>query len=323
MTDNLLLDEFIKPYEAFTKDCRRIDEDLILFRRDGSIVGIRCRNNDFKGITNFYDVIDPRDASTLTDLCVSFDYRWFITDTRFGCAAVYTDLFGASGLLIALIFHERRGFIKSFFLKEGSAMTYFSPSFENLESLSARAASFERTREILRLTESALSLRLIKSSLGTAGLGVGELLSDGLIEVAEFVGCLGACVASFGRIPDLNSFSPELFSAITLCMSVFARDHGRHRQFSARIAEYNGLAAVLFSVELRAGFDHIRKPSRNDTLPRVCAEISSGRDCFLSYRYVNDGKRRLELWFVPQNDPIPNRTVKQDPESVIKVFWNE
>ena len=94
-------------------------------------------------------------------------------------------------------------------------------------------------------------------------------------------------------------------------------------QFHAKIAEYNGLVAILFLIELKENFDTKFTLRPNGNLPILCAEISSQRDCFLSYRYVDDGKKRLDLWFMPQNDPLPSRGVKQDPEEVIKIFWEE
>ena len=323
MADNLLLDEFIKPFEAFAPNCRRIDDDIVIFRRDGSIVGSRCQGDILRSEKSFFSLIDSRDSALLTDLCISFDYSWFIADTSLGCAAIYTDLFGVSGLLIAVIFHEKRGAVKSFFIDREPPLTYFLPSFEALESTPLSQKSSERLKNTLALTESALSLRFLKTSLKTAGLGAGELITRGLLEVAEFCGCVGHCVASFKRIPDLDKFSPELFSALSLCAVIFARYHGVRREFHAKIAEYNGLVAILFSIDLKEPFDIKFSLKPNGNLPEACAEIASRRDCFLSYRYIDDGKKRLDLWFVPQNDPLPGRGVKQDPDEVIKIFWEE
>lgn len=313
-------ERFIPIFEDELTSCRRIDDDLIIFDRDGNVLGTRSMGNHLDHLKSFYDIISPSDAARIRADCVSFDAGLIICDTSLGCAAVFAELFGTVGFLFAIIFRHDRYKVRAFFERSAYTRALLLPSFERLPCKDADDYVTDSIASAIEAADHALSPRHVTVAAYRLGDDVGKFLSSRIFAAAAFAGCIGACRVGLSALPSLEKFSSELFSAVTVCMAVFARRYDPNRRIFAEISDYKGHVSVSVSVGVPSGFDPDKSKLADALLPFICRNAVEKRKYFCALCDSDTDGRRLKISFIPESDPIAAMELKQEFEELIRAF---
>lgn len=314
---------YIPLFESRVSHCRRLYDDVVVFERDGRVIGLRSHDRSVNGGDNFYDFTSEAEANLVGRLCNSFEYKWILIDTELGCAAVFNSLYGISGLLFAVIFHARKEEVKAYFGQHQSHLIF---PFATVEAASRCDFLHEERKEIeesFLKADSALSYQSITAATYRLGADLGAFLSERITEIADFIGCIGQCKSDLERIPQLENFSPEAFTAISAAVILFARNRGIDRSFSARLHEYKEHLMVSFSIRVSDSFNLYDKHRLSDSLLSACERTAAWRETFFDCSLIVGRERHLRVSFVPESDPLVGRRIKEDVESYISEFWDE
>lgn len=315
-----LVEGFIPSFVGRVGQCRRLYDDLIIFRRDGRVVGCRTVNDIVRGLKSFYDITEGDDAALISSECISFDCKWIYANTKIGCAAVFTDLYAASGLLIALIFHFPAEAVRTYYGAVKPSFAVASPSFDLLPCGVVSDKVFSQIDRGVAIADSALSHRFITAATHRLGAEFGEFLANRIMEIADLVGCVGNIKSEFGQIPRLEALCPEMLICASLCLILFARNSSSDRCFDALIGEHKGHITVSFSIAVDKNYKLYDKQIFAEQLIAVCEDAALSHGTFFDCS-LDGGK--LKVVFAPESDPMTSRRIKQDFEGYINGFWDE
>jgi hypothetical protein len=155
------------------------------------------------------------------------------------------------------------------------------------------------------------------------GASIGKYLSERILSIADFVGCIGSCRTSLDFVPQVEPFSPEIFISMTFCIVTFARGFGLSRSFEAKIEEYQNNFIISFRVDVDEDFLLYRNYRYEHSLLRCCDELAASRGTYFECYVEENAPRRLIISYVPTSDPMVNRRIKQSIKEQIKKLWSE
>lgn len=319
MQNFYLSEGYVVPFEGEIRHCRRLYDDVIIFGRDGSIAGCRSDKSAVKNLKNFYDLTSDDDAALIESHCISFGHRWILIDTPIGCAAIFIGLFAACGILVGVIGHFPKDALRAHFERIDRPEFIASASFASLPRGELPGNLFALIDGNIKTADSALSHRLITAATYRAGASLGELLSERILDIAEFIGCVGHCKSELKLIPKLENFCSETFISISLCLLLFVRETSADRRFEFFIGEHKEHVAISFYTEVGDGFKLFDNHGTQNELIALCERIAATRDAFF---YCSLEKGRLKGTFAPYSDPLTVRNIKQDFENLVNRFWN-
>lgn len=315
-------DSFIKPFESVIGKCRHINDILILFRRDGTVISLRSPNSRLRTGDNIYDFMSETDAKTIADLCISFEYNRLLVDTDFGTAVIYTEMCGACGLLVAvipfaskecLLEHLNRFGMGSLFVPESVKLSNNNGFEGNIYDV---GESFKKADEVfLTVGITAAKYRL--------EVDIIKVFGEYIISSADYIGCVGRVKSVLSSLPKLENFSPEMYSAMTACSILFARNRGKSRGFKAKIGEYNSHLVVSFYIDVDDDFKIFINGRYKSPELEFCSEIAKLRDTFFDC-YLRDGETPyVVIAYIPEIDPMDGRMIKEPIEKRVEEFWQE
>lgn len=321
MESSLLSNRYIPYFEDKLSRCRKIYDHLVIFDRDGTIAGARTNDHRLKEGANFYNFMTASETARVTELCNSFDLRWLAVDTELGCAAIHTAFYGACRLLFAVIFIAPKEQVRDYLTGIGSKAIYISPEIEAMPSVKGQNSQTALIEETFQKSDSALSCQSITEARYRLGANIGKFLAERILTIADYVGCVGSCKTSLDFIPRLDSFSPEIFTVISSCATLFARNNSKNRHFEAKIDEYKDHLLISLCVEVDGNFRLYANRRLSDRLLCKCESIAFDRDAYFDCSLIEGDRPRLILSCVPETDPMIGRRIKQDIKSHIQSFW--
>lgn len=321
MKNSLLSSSYIPHFEGSLLRCRKIHDHMVIFDRDGTIVGARTNDPRLKEGSNFYTFMAESERTLISDLCNSFDIRWIAVDTEAGCAAIHTAFYGACRLLFAVIFSSPKEQVRDYLTDLHSRAIYVSPALDTACGGKEKDTQVALISETFSKAENALSCQSITEARYRLGANIGKFLAERILTIADYVGCVGSCKTSLDFIPRLDSFSSELFTVISSCATLFARNKSRKRSFEAKIEEYKEHLLVSLCVEVDEDFALYTNRKLSDRLLYRCESIAFDREAYFDCSLFEGETPRLVLSYVPETDPMIGRRIKQDIKSYIHSFW--
>ena len=311
---------FIPVFDGEVPFCRNIDDRLVIFDRSGEIIASRSEDSLPAAGCNFFDFMSESEARLIADFCLSFEYDTLIVDTDFGGAIVFTNTLGASGLMFAVIPHVSKNAVFGYF-KENKPRRVLLSDVADAESLSASGKRGTAiVGEVFTMARDVFSTDLMRASIYRMGTGIGGFISEKLLEIANFTGCVGVCHSALSVLPDTEHFCPEIFIAICICITVFARNTGKERSFKALIGESCGRILTSFCIETDREFALCGNRSYIHPILSRCDFLTNKRgtffDCFSNSKKGNE----IFVFFITESDSITGRRIKQDVEKLIRSF---
>lgn len=304
-------------FEGSISFCRDLCDNIALFGRDGVIITARSADSRLRSGENLFSFMSMSEAASIAELCVSFKYNRLIVNTVLGAAIIYTDTCGACGLMTAVFPFAPSGAVFSYFTECEHPSVFISGEARALACGKADngLCKFLEAADEVFLT---VNLALSRYQYGDA---LSESLTKHILSSAEFLGCVGVARAASDVYPSFDNFSPEIFSAMTHCCLLFARDRGATRSFIAKVGEYNSHPIVSFCVHVEEDFELMRGGEYRYPELNFCLESADRRKTFFECYHRRD-KSAVIIAFAPEIDPIDGRIIKQDVEARIKAFWD-
>ena len=321
MKNFIYTDRYVPTFEGEISSCRHLQDYLVIFDRNGNIIGERSSEPRLRQLPNFYDAISTDDVRLINDLCISFDYKWLLIDTDFGRAVIFTSLCGACGLLFAVIPLVSKEAIYEHLTSAGYKHLYVSDLITNGRKPSE--SELISACDTFRRADDALSNSGISAAKYRLGASMGKYLSEHILSIADFVGCIGSCRTSLDFVPQVESFSAEIFISMTFCIVTFARGFGLSRSFEAKIEEYQNNFIVSFRVDVDENFLLYRNYQHEHSLLRYCDELAASRGTYFECYVEETAPRRLIISYMPTADPMVNRRIKQSVKEQIRKLWSE
>ena len=322
MSANLLHEPFIPIFEDSLSFCRVLHDHFLIFGKDGTIYGSRSNDSRIGEGCNFYATISNEDTVLINELCNNFEVQWLIVDTKSGCAAIYTSLYAISRLLFAVIFDLPKEAVRRFFGSSHGSSTVISPTVAALSDAKTTASSLSAASETFELASSALSHRQIGEAKYRLGANIGKFLASRILDIANFLGCAGSCTTALDFVPSLTDFSPELFTVMSSCAILFARDMGKTRSFQARINQYKERLLISFKIDTEKDLSIYSRGRLSHNLLKICEELALERDAFFDCSVLGQDASSIALSFTIENDPIIGRRIKQNMQTILNGFWN-
>jgi len=309
-------DSFIPTFNGEIPFCRDIDDRLIIFDRLGKVHGVRSVDSLPAVGSDFFDYMPESEVRFISDFCTVFDHDRLVIVTDFGDAMIFTAMLGACGLMFAVIPQVKKGMVFEHFSTDTPRRVLLSEAVKK-----ASAAFDEKEALVVKSTfskaESVFSADLMRAFAYRIGTRIGALISEKLLEISDFVGCVGSCSSSLKILPDTENFCTEIFIALCICVTAFARDAGKNRSFKANIGESGGRLLTTFCVEVDHGFKLYKNRKYSHPMLNVCDSLTDKRgiffDCFTR-------QNELFISFITESDPLIGRRIKQDIEKAIKNF---
>lgn len=316
ITDN---ESFIPTFEGEIPFCRDINDRLILFERSGEVRYLRAPDSSIGIGSNFYNYMPQSEVQSISDFCMSFDYDCLIIDTYFGTAAVFTCALGACSLMFAVISTLPKGAVAEYFKSLGTVRILISDTAGAQILSSNEERHIASVKETFTLARAVFETAFIRASIYKMGVRVGGFIAERLLDIANFVGCVGSCKTELRTLPTTENFCPEIFISLCVCVTAFAREVGTLRSFNACIGESAGRILTVFRIEVTPAFKPYKYRSYVHPALKLCDEITSKRDIFFDC-FKKPGTDELFISFITESDPLIVRTIKQDVEKLIQSF---
>ena len=317
-------DSFIKSFDGEITECRQIDDIFVLFRRDGTVVSVRSYDTRLKAGDNIYSFMLEAESKCVADLCLSFDYNRLLVDTELGAAVIYTDMSGTCGLLAAVIPMVSRAAVVEYFSRSGLGALFISAGAASalggarvlVEDLDKVCDIFKRADEIFLTVNIAIakyrSERDVISDFG-----------EYILRSADYIGCVGSVKSIPERLPKLENFNAEMYTAMTACSILFARNRGKSRDFKAKIGEYKSHPVISFYIDVDEGFNLFVNERYKHSELEFCASLAGIRETFFECYYRDGDEPHVLVAYIPETDPLDGRIIKESIERRVKDFWQE
>lgn len=317
-------DSFIKSFDGEITECRQIDDIFVLFRRDGTVVSVRSYDTRLKAGDNIYSFMLEAESKCVADLCLSFDYNRLLVDTELGAAVIYTDMSGTCGLLAAVIPMVSRAAVVEYFSRSGLGALFISAGAASalggarvlVEDLDKVCDIFKRADEIFLTVNIAIakyrSERDVISDFG-----------EYILRSADYIGCVGSVKSIPERLPKLENFNAEMYTAMTACSILFARNRGKSRDFKAKIGEYKSHPVISFYIDVDEGFNLFVNERYKHSELEFCASLAGIRETFFECYYRDGDVPHVLVAYIPETDPLDGRIIKESIERRVEEFWQE
>ena len=313
-------DRYIPLFDGKISYCRAIDDHLIVFDRSGNILCSRICDKKLRSHKNFFELTSKIDEERVVSLCTSFEIRHIAVNTKFGCAIVFTELFGISGLLFAVIPFADKKWVFEYLKQETILRASLSDEAAVLSVKKQNEKEIQRVKSVVETAERAISCVEITVAKYSFGASIGRFLAERILIGADFVGCIGNSRSELDVLPNLTNFSAELFNVFSLIAVIFAREHGKSRSFNATVGETHGHLWVSFCIETDERFTPYKSPGVLHNVLEFCNNLAEARDIIFDVIH-NQSANRLTLSFTPESDPFINRVIKQNIRDTITAFW--
>ena len=311
---------FIPVFDGEVPFCRNIDDRLIIFDRLGEVITSRSEDALPAVGSNFFDCMPESEAGLIADFCLSFEYDTLIVDTDFGGAMVFTSTLGASGLMFAVIPHAPKAAVFEYFKENKPRRVLLSDIAGAESSATPSKCVTSAVGDIFTMARSVFSTDLMRASIYRMGTHIGGFISEKLLEIANFTGCVGDCHSALNVLPDTEHFCPEIFIAMCICITVFARNTGKERSFKALIGESCGRILTSFCIDTDKKFALCENRNYIHPILNRCDFLTNKRgtffDCFSNSKKGNE----IFVSFITESDSITGRRIKQDVEKLIRSF---
>lgn len=321
MKNLLLSDSYVPQFSGTLSHCRKINDHLVIFDREGVVSGVRTNDARLKKAKSFYDLMPESESELIIQKCNSFDLKWIIIKTDLGCAAVYTALYRVCKLLFGIIFIAPQEQARAYFTSQSFDSAYISPALNAIPDVKADNKELSLIDETFKSAASALSCNEISEIKYSLGTRVGKFLAEQIISLADLAGCVGECASLLEAVPRLDSFSPEIFATVSLCVALFARDESPDRRFSAKLSEYKERILISFCIEINNDFILYANRKIYNKLILQCQKAANAHEAYFDCSLLDTDNPRLILSCIPESDPLPNRRIKQDIIALTRSFW--
>ncbi len=313
-------ERYVPIFNGAIERCRAIDDHFIVFDRAGNIIFTRTCEPKLRECKNFFELTSESDADGIISLCTSFELRHLVLDTALGGAVVFTELFGISGLLFAVIPLAGKEWVFEYFNQEscrhatllGSAASYAVPRCNEGE--------LKRAKSAIEAADGAISCAEITAARYGFGASIGKYLAERILAIADFIGCVGKSSTELEILPNLSNFSAEIFNLFTLLTVAFAREYGEDRNFKATVGETEGHLWVSFCIGVGEDFTLYRNGALRHGILAFCEDLASSRDTVFDLSHRKESNS-LIISFAPESDRFINRVIKQSIRDMIKDFW--
>ena len=305
-----------KIFEGEISECREINDNAVLFSRDGTIIAARSCDSKLRSGANIFDLMPPEEASVVRKLDLSFDYNRLVISTLLGAAIIYTDCCGVCGIMSAVFPLAPDGEVFSYFVSRAIPSAYISDGARALAS-----GRGEDSDGLIGFCDKIFLTSGIMLARYRLGNDMIQSLTEYILRSAEFFGCVGIARGELDVRPSLDSFSPEMLAAMSHCCILFARENGQRRDFFAKICEYNSHLIVSFFIQVDENFELMQGNRYAYSPLNFCLASSDRRRTFFECYHRAD-KNAVIIAFAPEIDPLDGRIIKQDIEARLAEFWD-
>ena len=308
-------ERYLQGYKGTLSHCRSIDDDLIAFKRDGSIIGVRSCTDEPRVGESFYSYAESGARGFLNDSLALFDASVIALPTALGNALIFTELFGVSGVLFAVIPHASEDDFAEYVNNAGTK----SPiSFGITQGGGAKKAGVDVIDRAYRVAQGAISCSYTHLARYSLGAKLGEHLADRILSAADFVGCVGSATAELDAVPNVELFMPEWFVAASILVLLTVRDHSKTRDFDSKIIDSHGHLLATFCI---SPTDGVCEDGEINLPPiRLCESIAEERGLYFDCFYREDIDR-LIVAFIPESEDAIGRGIKQDARRFAEDYW--
>lgn len=234
-------------FERSVDICRNIDDELVLFDREGRIRATRMGDPVLRREEDFFSLLEEGERLFFEENCLDRAHDRLALMTRYGAAVVFCGLFPTCGLFVAVISPEEAWVLRA--ACEGTPESGLALSDTVRRSFGERPDP-ERVIRLARTLGGAVNaLCFYKEKRGSLG-DAAQLLIDRACEVASLVGChLGCREELHGGISDAFVFSMPAYVSLLLLLLIRARLESLERRAQLLLFVRDGRIFLELSAE--------------------------------------------------------------------------